>query len=164
VFCNPPYGDDIAPCMRRVAYFAAEGVEIIALLPHRTDTQWWQSTSGAAGKCEWEGRLKHPRGVSDKRQLRLVGVAHIEEAFPPPETGTAPFPSVVVYWGQRFNRFERAFADAGQIWQRVERRVRRRVAIDEVGGHKTSPAVIRFIRSTCSCAECRAWRETKRAR
>jgi len=128
VFCNPPYGDDIAPCMRRVAYFAAEGVEIIALLPHRTDTQWWQSTSGAAGKCEWEGRLKHPRGVSDKRQLRLVGVAHIEEAYPPPDTGTAPFPSVVVYWGDRFKRFERAFADAGQIWQRVERRARRRAA------------------------------------
>lgn len=42
--------------------------------------------------------------------------------------------------------------------------IRMRVAIDEVGGHKTSPAVIRFIRSTCSCAECRAWRETKRAR
>jgi len=121
VFCNPPYGDAIFDCMARIAYWGARGVEILTLVPHRTDTEWYQEhVDGVAAKCEWYGRLQHMRGVADTRQLTLLGA--LEPALPakrydgPGES--APFPSVVLYHGHRIERFIEAFEDAGEIWVR----------------------------------------------
>jgi hypothetical protein len=117
VFCNPPYGRALYACMRRIAHFAALGVEIVTLVPHRTDAAWYQDHAGSVrAKCEWRGRLAHGRGVADRRQLQLMAGA------PPPapaegEVG-APFPSVVLYHGPRVELFAAAFADAGEIWTR----------------------------------------------
>lgn len=115
VFVNPPYGDDIAAFARKMAREAAEGVEIIALLPHRTDTAWWQIVAATCtAKCEWHGRLQHGHGVADNRQVALFPSA--PPPPPPKPTGTAPFPSVVAYWGQYAARFAACFKDVGQLW------------------------------------------------
>jgi hypothetical protein len=117
VFCNPPYGDAMGPCMRRMDVFGRGGVEILALIPHRTDILAYQeNVGGVRAKCEWKGRLMHMRGVADQRQLSLLGAP-----APLPVTQgelPAPFPSVVLYWGRRIKRFVDAFEGAGEIWVR----------------------------------------------
>lgn len=113
IFLNPPYDDEIAAFMRRANTC---GQEVIALVPHRTDTAWYhENISNLAAKCEWRGRLKHMRGVADQRQRDMFGIAPVaaEEGDAP-----APFPSVVLYWGRRVVNFTAAFAGAGAIWTR----------------------------------------------
>lgn len=116
-FCNPPYGEAMGPCMRRMDYFGREGVEIVALISNRTDIQAYQdNVRGVRAKCEWRGRLKHMRGVADRRQLPLLNTG---AALPLSEGEVgAPFPSVVLYWGKRITKFKRAFFDAGEVWTR----------------------------------------------
>lgn len=41
---NPPYGSLLPAFTGRAAEHAAEGGEVLALLPARTDTRWWHST------------------------------------------------------------------------------------------------------------------------
>jgi hypothetical protein len=117
VFVNPPFGDEIADCMRRVAYFAELGVEIVALVPHRTDTAWYrEAVRTVRAKCEWYGRMKFLRGQADRAQLTLLGAP---APLPPMEGETsAPFPTVLLYYGRRRARFVRAFEGAGEIWTR----------------------------------------------
>jgi site-specific DNA-methyltransferase (adenine-specific) len=119
VFLNPPYGDEIGAFMRRASKYGAEGVEIIALVPNRSDTVWYQDNiGGVAAKCEWRGRLAHPRGRADQRQRSLFAL--IDEAAPdasaPLETGTAPFPSALLYWGPMPTRFSGYFNPFGKVW------------------------------------------------
>jgi phage N-6-adenine-methyltransferase len=93
VFCNPPYGREIKDW---AAKFACEGsmngVELIALLPARTDTKWWHNyiKKSADAYCFWEGRL----AFSDSKDV-------------------APFPSVLVYWGDRVELFKEIFGPYG---------------------------------------------------
>lgn len=122
VFCNPPYGGAVgAAFMRRMALYAALGVEIVALVPNRTDTEWYQeNTRLVSAKCEWYGRLSHPRGQAVSNQTTLW-----EETAPiaGKKRGTAPFPSVVLYWGPQTDRFVEAFGDCGAVWRSAQRAV-----------------------------------------
>lgn len=90
VYMNPPYGRGIAPWVRKARDEGAGGTEIIALLPARPDTKWFQDVWTAPVVCFWKGRLKF-RGADN----------------------SAPFPSVVPYWGHRPARFVEVFCRHG---------------------------------------------------
>ena len=87
VYLNPPYGREISQWTRTAALWAAQGVEIVMLTGAKPDTQWWHGdiVPGAAGVLFWKGRLRF-RGAP----------------------AAAPFPSALVYYGERLDRFTRA--------------------------------------------------------
>jgi hypothetical protein len=98
IYCNPPYGRDIWRWLEKCVEAGWEDeAEVIALVPARTDTSWWQRYCSppepAYAVCFWAGRLTF-------------------KGAPAP----APFPSALVYWGPRRFRFAEAFASAGRIW------------------------------------------------
>ena len=77
---NPPYGRDIAKWVEKAARERERGAAIVALLPARTDTRWWQAhVNGCAELWFIRGRIKFD-GAKDP----------------------APFPSMLaVYWPER---------------------------------------------------------------
>lgn len=93
VYVNPPYGIAILEWMRKCAFEARYGVEIVALVPARTDTRWfsiiWRTSQAV---CFWRGRLT------------FVGAKD-----------SAPFPSAVAYWGSCIHDFMEAFGPAGKV-------------------------------------------------
>lgn len=94
VYLNPPYGRAIGEwidkCGRsRLRY---PHLEIIALLPARPDTRWFAGVWKASALCFWRGRL------------RFLGAP-----------SSAPFPSVVAYWGPRPYRFADVFSEVGRV-------------------------------------------------
>lgn len=91
VYMNPPYGDEIAAWVDRLvqAYEGEEIGEAIALLPGRTDTNWFQPLRDHV-LCFVKGRL------------RFSG-----------SENSAPFPSVVVYMGTDPARFIEVFSQVG---------------------------------------------------
>lgn len=44
------------------------------------------------------------------------------------------------------------------------RNLRRRIANDRRLGAPTSPEAMQFVRKTCPCRECQAWRSKRKAR
>lgn len=94
VYMNPPYGREIKAWTFSLADNFARGNvdEAIALLPARTDTQWWQDIA-AYPVCMVTGRLK----FNDCK-------------------GSAPFPSVLVYLGYRWQAFRHSFSDIGTVY------------------------------------------------
>ncbi len=95
VYVNPPYGRTIIEWARKIRREADAGVEVVALLPARTDARWWQqgeAFESAAAVCFWRGRITFCCAPA-----------------------SAPFPSAVVYWGPRALRFQRIFATAGMV-------------------------------------------------
>lgn len=93
IYVNSPYGREIIDWIRKCAIQAEENqAEIIALVPARTDTAWWRIASEADGICFVRGRLKFLGAPSN-----------------------APFPSALIYWGDRFKRFERVMEDLGWV-------------------------------------------------
>lgn len=92
-YVNPPYGRALPAWTAKMALAGSAGVEVVALLPARTDTRWWQhSVVTAHAICFWKGRLT------------FVGA-------PAP----APFPSAVAYWGPRRGRFCDVFSRHGWV-------------------------------------------------
>lgn len=96
VYVNPPYSAVRAwmACCREEAHV---GAEIIALVPARTDTRWFQDNCApplSSAVCFWRGRLK------------FVGAPQ-----------SAPFPSALVYWGPRADLFCGIFYTKGRIWR-----------------------------------------------
>lgn len=93
VFMNPPYGGVIGEWVQHLCYEYREGrtTEAIALVPARTDTRWFGLLADFP-KCFVRGRLKFGGGET-----------------------SAPFPSVVVYLGQREARFNEVFNKVGTI-------------------------------------------------
>lgn len=73
------------------------GVESILLVAARPDTQWFQRC-GASRVCFWEGRLV------------FVGAPT-----------SAPFPSALLYYGLRTERFEQVFESRGVVVPWVKR-------------------------------------------
>lgn len=100
VYMNPPYGREIGSWVQKLhdAYQTQQISEAIALLPARTDTQWFRTLQPYL-KCFIAGRLK-------------FGDAQ----------NSAPFPSVVVYLGDQVDRFADAFQPLGDIYARLSNR------------------------------------------
>lgn len=93
VYCNPPYGRALPAWAQKIASEGSLGTEVVALLPARTDTRWWQDhVVTAHALCFWRGRL------------RFVGAP-----------ASAPFPSAVAYWGHRRGRFCGVFSPHGWV-------------------------------------------------
>jgi len=99
VFLNPPYGRQIGEWVGKLveAHKTFDVPQAIALLPARVDTQWWQLIRDYP-VCFVTGRLKF-KGNDDN---------------------PAPFPSAIVYLGQRVGDFVREFSPMGDIWRRVQ--------------------------------------------
>ncbi|HSV98974.1 MAG TPA: DNA N-6-adenine-methyltransferase [Sedimentisphaerales bacterium] len=97
VYMNPPYGRDIAAWVERLhdTYQAGQVSEAIALLPARTDTQWFRFLRSYP-RCFVTGRLR----FSDS-------------------DNAAPFPSMVVYLGTNAQAFLKEFSRVGDIYQLV---------------------------------------------
>jgi DNA N-6-adenine-methyltransferase (Dam) len=92
-YVNPPYGRELPVWADKVIEEAARNVEIIMLVPSRTDTRWWGKAFEACQACAfWRGRIT------------FVGA-------PAP----APFPSCLFYFGTRRRRFSLAFRDVSRI-------------------------------------------------
>lgn len=73
---NPPYGREIGRWVQKAAEEAEKGALVVALLPARTDTRWWQEWAMRGDIHFIKGRLK----------------------FGGAKAG-APFPSaIVVFW------------------------------------------------------------------
>lgn len=93
VYANPPYGRALASWTIKIAQEAKLGVEIIALVPARTETNWFAKLwAVASAVCFWSGRIK------------FIGAP-----------ANAPFPSAVVYFGPRRFRFAAVFENAGRV-------------------------------------------------
>jgi len=92
VYVNPPYSD-VLTWMAKCEAEAASNTEILALVPSRTDTEWFQDFAFSANAiCFWRGRL------------RFVGAP-----------STAPFPSVLLYWGKELEKFKEVFGRVGNV-------------------------------------------------
>lgn len=93
VYMNPPYGDAIIVWVQRLikAYTTNEIYEGIALLPARTDTNWFQPLFDYP-ICFIKGRLKFSNS-----------------------NNSAPFPSVIVYLGKDYDLFGDCFSDLGRL-------------------------------------------------
>ena len=100
LYMNPPYGDEISAWVDKlcVEYEAGNVEEAIALVPSRTDTQWFNTLSYAANcVCFVRGRLK----FGDAKN-------------------SAPFPSAIAYLGQNFIKFRDEFNQHGSVWVRLD--------------------------------------------
>ena len=93
VYMNPPYGDIIGKWVKHLCreYAAGRTKEAIALVPARTDTQWF-SLFSEFPQCFLRGRLKFGGGET-----------------------SAPFPSVAIYLGPNVERFADVFSDIGKV-------------------------------------------------
>ncbi len=91
---NPPYGREIREWVKKLheEYQVGNTKEAIALLPARTDTQWFKILREYP-RCFIYGRL-------------IFGNAKT----------SAPFPSVVVYLGMQPERFNQVFSKLGDIY------------------------------------------------
>ena len=98
VYMNPPYGTVIEDWCRKLRseYEAGHTTAAIALVPARTDTQWWQVLADFT-VCFVTGRLKFSG-----------------------HENSAPFPSAVFYLGEDVRGFLRGFRDIGGIYQRID--------------------------------------------
>jgi len=97
VYLNPPYGSEIGLWTSKlVNSYPHEVEEAIALLPGRIDTAWFQPLY-AHPMCNIRGRLQFENAQY-----------------------SAPFPSVIVYLGERLDAFIQHFGDLGPIMRRID--------------------------------------------
>jgi hypothetical protein len=103
LYTNPPYGDEIGAWIERLVSEYQRGAfpQAIALLPARTDTQWFKRLRRFP-RCFIEGRItfRQPDG-SDF-------------------SSGAPFPSAVFYLGANPDKFIAVFSDLGDVYALVE--------------------------------------------
>lgn len=97
IYMNPPYGREVDGWVEKLCaeHEAGRVTEAIALLPSRTDTQWFLRLRDY-WCCFIEGRLT------------FIG-----------NTVGAPFPSAVFYLGEDEAKFYYHFSPIGDIWQRI---------------------------------------------
>lgn len=99
VFMNPPYGQDIVEWIAKfVAEWRRDMSEGFALVPSRTDTEWFETLTTANDDlvvCFVRGRLT------------FIG-----------NDDPAPFPSMVAYLGPKHDRFAEVFGQIGSLWVR----------------------------------------------
>jgi len=94
IYMNPPYGSEIKKWINHLCeqYEKENIIEAIALVPSRTDTEWFRRMKTYL-RCFIWGRLKF--GESEN---------------------SAPFPSMIVYLGNRLDEFKKIFSDIGNIY------------------------------------------------
>jgi len=94
VWLNPPYGRVIGDWVEKLCseHDAGNVTEALALVPARTDTEWWNRFDAAA-ICFIRGRL------------------HFSNS-----DNAAPFPSALVYLGSRPDAFAAAYGGIGRVW------------------------------------------------
>lgn len=94
VYMNPPYGNEIGNWTGklRTEYEEAHTTQGIALVPSRTDTEWFRNLD-AFPRCFIWGRLKFSEYEN-----------------------SAPFPSMVVYLGKNVGKFVEIFCDMGSMY------------------------------------------------
>lgn len=99
VYMNPPYGDGIGVWTEKLRreYDARRVTEAVALVPARTETDWWE-TLAPEYLCLIHGRLKFSDGLT-----------------------AAPFPSAAIYLGKFPDVFADAFKVLGPVYRRVTR-------------------------------------------
>lgn len=102
-YVNPPY----KYCKEWVVKAVAEssrGCEIVALIPARTDTRYWQDWIFPTAKsiCFWKGRIKF---------LDPTGGGESVARHP------APMPTALIYWGNQQGQlaFDTVFSTKGRI-------------------------------------------------
>lgn len=97
-YLNPPYGRGIQDWVGKLvtSFESGDVSEAIALVPARTDTQWWQLLRNYPC-CFVTGRLT------------FIG-----------NDDPAPFPSAIYYLGERHDDFFREFSAFGDIWIRLD--------------------------------------------
>lgn len=97
VYMNPPYGRQIGLWAEKLVAELEAGrvTEALALVPARTDTQWWKTLEDFPA-CFIEGRL-----------------TFVNNEDP------APFPSAVFYLGPNVERFFDVFSAFGSIWRKM---------------------------------------------
>jgi hypothetical protein len=112
-FVNPPY-EDLEEWARKIYAEGLGGTQMLVLIPARTETRAFQDylLPRCGAVCFWKGRIAHGVGSAPSSQRALfAGDA------PPMDAGehTAPFPSVVLYFGTRPGGFARVFELYGQV-------------------------------------------------
>lgn len=97
VYMNPPYGKTIGDWTTklRTEVDAGNVTAAIALVPARTETDWWASLGGSL-VCLVHGRLSFSES-----------------------SASAPFPSAVVYIGDDEVAFVASFSQLGPVYRRV---------------------------------------------
>lgn len=128
IWCNPPYGRELARCADKIGEQAKRGAEIITLVPARTDTRWWTALSPRVW-CAWRGRITFLEQEAAWRAracraLRRRGVQCEPSQLEPRRRVTeslvaneaAPFPAALCYHGWRPEGFARHFAALGEIY------------------------------------------------
>ena len=98
VYMNPPYGQEIKKWVNKLVseYRQQNIVEAIALLPSRTDTEWYYQLRDFP-RCFISGRIS------------FIG-----------QENSAPFPSMFVYLGKRIKEFINSFECFGDIYTRIQ--------------------------------------------
>lgn len=97
VYMNPPYGREIADWVEKLCeeYESGRVSAAIALVPSRTDTEWFRRFAEYP-RCFIWGRLKFGGGDN-----------------------SAPFPSMAVYLGNDIEKFTEAFGVIGDVYIRI---------------------------------------------
>jgi site-specific DNA-methyltransferase (adenine-specific) len=95
VFMNPPYGREIIAWARK-AFFEARDNDalVVGLLPARTDTEWFH---------QYIYNLPNVRIEFLRGRLKFSGAKN-----------SAPFPSMLVVWGEGAGPADRGFVDEGR--------------------------------------------------
>jgi transcriptional regulator with XRE-family HTH domain len=93
-FCNPPYGRSLPRWIQKCATEGERGVNVLALIPSRTDTRYWHDhVAGRADIWMLKGRLRFGDGSCP-----------------------SPFPSAIVLWGDNSELVARLSAALPDAW------------------------------------------------
>jgi len=98
VYMNPPYGNEIGNWTGKLKneYEMGRTTQAVALVPSRTDTEWFR------------GLCKYPRCF-------IWGRLRFSEY-----ENSAPFPSMIVYFGSDITKFTSVFGDIGDVYVHVK--------------------------------------------
>jgi len=81
---NPPYGRTIGLWIAKAYHSAQAGATVVALIPARTDTQWWHEFVTKAAEVRLlQGRLKFGGATSSARSRARSRFSNMRKAFPP---------------------------------------------------------------------------------
>lgn len=137
IWCNPPYGRELARCAAKISEQARRGAEIITLVPARTDTRWWHELSPRVW-CAWRGRITFLEQDAAWRSRVASALSRRGRACDPTQleprlrvteslvaNESAPFPAALCYQGWRPDSFVRHFAAFGEIYSSAGAAARR---------------------------------------